>query len=110
MERIKQSFKSINKSLTARLTSLFKSPKPEHPTSTQVNHHLAKEKQLLMQDLQLAKRQWYEARSRLDFLIDHEQIDQAIYTFEAAERHYNMLIKQAKSMGVDALDDNEEEV
>lgn len=100
MEPIKQSFESFTKTIAAWLNSMFKS-----------NHHhpMAEEKQQLLHDIQLAKQQWHDARRRLDFLLEHDQIDQAIYAFEAAERRYNMLIKQAKTLQIDAFDDNEQE-
>ena len=52
----------------------------------------------LMEELQSAHREWACARHRLNFALDADEIDYAIYALETAEKRYGMLIKQAKMM------------
>lgn len=107
MARIIQSFKAMIKAWIGRIQSAF--TMNEHAATARANHHHAQEKAQLLRELQLAKQQWHEARIKLDFMLDEDAIDQAIFAFEAAERRYNLLIKRAKLLKLDAFDTNKEE-
>lgn len=59
--------------------------------------------QLLM-EIGIAHDEWVAAQQRLDYVLDKDQIDYAVYAMEAAEKRFEMLIKQAKHMNLSALD------
>ncbi|MFE5322585.1 DUF2508 family protein [Paenibacillus sp. NPDC056579] len=59
--------------------------------------------QLLM-EIEKAHSEWVNAQQRLDYVIEKEQIDYAVYAMEAAEKRFEMLIKQAKTMNLSAID------
>lgn len=52
---------------------------------------------VLIEELWRAHKDWMVAQRKLDFAIDKDEIDYAIYITEAAERRYDMLIRQAKA-------------
>ncbi|CAM3408962.1 YaaL family protein [Marinicrinis lubricantis] len=54
------------------------------------------EEELLLEEIQKAKLEWDVAYHRLDVVVGMEQVDYAIYALEAAEKRYEMLIRQAK--------------
>lgn len=45
-----------------------------------------------------AKEAWLNAWRKFDWVVDPDQIDYAIYTVIAAEKHYTALLKEVKSM------------
>lgn len=45
---------------------------------------------------------------RLDYVADADQIDYAIYSLEAAEKRYEMLLRQAKHMRLSLRGENGE--
>lgn len=51
-----------------------------------------------------AMRDWHVARNRFEVAANPDQIDYAIYALEAAEKHYEMLLREAKKNGLSALD------
>lgn len=58
------------------------------------------EREEFIRELEQAKKEWINARSKLDHVLDKEQIDYAIYSLEAAEHRYNMLLKKAKQQKI----------
>jgi hypothetical protein len=55
----------------------------------------------LLRSLRQAQKEWINARSRLDWVVEKDQVDYAIYALEAAERKYEMLLRQAKKYNWD---------
>lgn len=54
----------------------------------------------LLEEISKAKLEWQVAQHRLDVVVGHEQVDYAIYALEAAQKRYEMLIRQAKARNV----------
>ncbi|MEI7026453.1 YaaL family protein [Paenibacillus sp. y28] len=69
-----------------------------------------KDKQRLAEEIKEAQTDWVHARKRLDYVVEEDQIDYAIYLLEAAETRYSMLLKQAKRMQLSVLDEGIEHV
>lgn len=65
---------------------------------------LVSEKMQLMQEIKRAHIDWITAQHRLDFVLEKEQIDYAIFALEASQIRLDMLIKQAKTMKLSAID------
>ncbi|WP_243633322.1 DUF2508 family protein [Paenibacillus xerothermodurans] len=65
---------------------------------------LENEQQQLMQEIRQAHADWVLAYKRLDYVIEKEQIDYAVYALEAAEKRFEMLLKQAKQMKLSGVD------
>jgi 16S rRNA C967 or C1407 C5-methylase (RsmB/RsmF family) len=65
---------------------------------------LVSEKMQLMQEIRKAHIDWITAQQRLDFVLEKEQIDYAIFALEASQKRLDMLIKQAKNMKLSAVD------
>jgi hypothetical protein len=65
------------------------------------------ERMLMIQEIEKAKSDWISAQLKLDHVIEHDQIDYAIYSLEAAEKRYEMLIRQAKRMKLHLLEDHQ---
>jgi hypothetical protein len=55
----------------------------------------------MMLEVRRAHADWVAAHLKLDWVLEKDQIDYAIYALEAAEKRYEMLIRQAKQMGWD---------
>lgn len=55
------------------------------------------ERQGLIDDLNKARIEWKCAVQRLDYVLEKDQIDYAIFSIEAAEKRYEMLIRKAKA-------------
>lgn len=51
----------------------------------------------LVREIQKAHLEWTIAQKRLDYVVEKEQIDYAVFAMEAAEKRLEMLIKQAKN-------------
>ncbi|MBJ6360661.1 DUF2508 family protein [Paenibacillus sp. GCM10012307] len=60
-------------------------------------------------DIQEAHRDWVNAQQHFEYAIGKDQIDYAIFAIEAAEKRYEMLLRQAKSLGGGLLSKHEEE-
>lgn len=58
----------------------------------------------LLQEIDKAHSEWITAQCRLDYVLEKEQIDYAVYALEAAEKRFEMLIKQAKQMELSAIE------
>ncbi|MEK3912449.1 DUF2508 family protein [Paenibacillus sp. FSL H7-0331] len=65
---------------------------------------LNSEKMQLLQEIEKARLDWVTAQHRLDIVIEHDQIDYAIYALEASQKRLDMLFKQAKRMKLSAWD------
>lgn len=64
---------------------------------------LLKDKQILLEEIRVAVVEWQHAQQRLDYMVEKDQIDYAIYALEAAEKRYEMLLRSAKKMNIHAL-------
>jgi hypothetical protein len=65
---------------------------------------LTDEKIQLLQEIEKAHIDWVTAQKRLDFVLEKEQIDYAIFALQAAQKRLDMLIKQAKNIKLSAVD------
>jgi len=50
----------------------------------------------LLRQVDSAKRAWRQAQMRLEWAVEKDHIDYAIYDLEAAEKRYEMLLRMAK--------------
>lgn len=62
----------------------------------QENSVILSEERIILQEIAKAKLEWNSAEMKLNYVTETEQIDYAIYALGAAEKRYNMLIRQAK--------------
>lgn len=60
------------------------------------------ERQQMLNAIRKAHRDWLDAKHQLDHVDHRDQIDCAIYNFEAAQKRYEMLIRQAKTVKLEA--------
>lgn len=60
------------------------------------------EKVKLLRDIQEAHAAWVTAKQQLDIVDAADKVDCAIYTYEAAQKKYEMLIREAKVRGLRA--------
>jgi hypothetical protein len=51
----------------------------------------------LLAQVRQAQLEWVCAHERLNYAMENDQIDYAVYAMEAAEKRYTMLLKQAKA-------------
>jgi Protein of unknown function (DUF2508). len=58
----------------------------------------------LIREIEEAKKAWWIAQHRFHHVTDPDQIDYAVYAWEAAEKRYEMLLRTAKRAGVSRLD------
>jgi hypothetical protein len=63
-----------------------------------------KEQQFLLQELHKAHKVWMSTQAQFNFALDKDQIDYAICCMEAAEKRYEMLLKQAKQLQFNVQD------
>lgn len=56
--------------------------------------------QALIRDIREAHRDWVNAHRHFEYAAGFDQIDYAIYAIEAAEKRYEMLLRQAKKLNV----------
>lgn len=77
----------------------FKSPREKT-----IKEELKRDKILLIQEIRAAHQNWVAAQAHFEFAVDKDQIDYTIYAMEAAEKRFEMLIKQAKKLGVSMID------
>jgi hypothetical protein len=59
---------------------------------------VSKEQQFLLQELQKAHKVWINSQAQFNFALGKDQIDYAICCMEAAEKRYEMLLKQARDL------------
>jgi hypothetical protein len=70
----------------------------------QEQEEVRKDKYELLQEIRKAHADWQLAQHRLDYALEVEEIDYAIYALEAAEKRYEMLIKLAKKTKLSLID------
>ncbi len=58
----------------------------------------------LVEEIRRAHMEWEVAERRFHYAVEKEQIDYAIYALEAAEKRFEMLIKQAKNIHISAAE------
>lgn len=66
------------------------------------------EQQTLLKELEEAKEDWINAYKKLDHVLEKEQIDYAIFSLEAAEKRYEMLLRKFKEQYPDHINMDEE--
>jgi hypothetical protein len=59
----------------------------------------------LIQEIRKARSEWITAQNRLDYVIEKDQVDYAVYALEAAEKRYEMLLRSAKRMKITLLNE-----
>ncbi len=79
-------------------------PKPAKPS---LSGTLDKSK--LLNDIRQAHREWQAAAQRLDYVVEGNEIDYAIYAYEAAQKRYEMLLRQGKQINLNVLEIKEGE-
>lgn len=67
------------------------------------NMGLPTERELLIREIKKAKAEWKAACQKLDDVTEVDQIDYAIFALGAAEKRYEMLIRQAKKENLNLL-------
>lgn len=72
---------------------------------TDKKNGLLKGRALLINEIEKAKAEWAAAQQKLEYVTEQDQIDYAIYSLEAAEKKYEMLIRQAKKQNIHRLED-----
>lgn len=55
------------------------------------------DKQQLLVEVQAALQDWKNAHRHLDYAVERDEIDYAIFALEAAEKRYEMLLRKAKA-------------
>ena len=56
--------------------------------------------QALIREIHDAHQDWVNAQRHFEYAVGQDQIDYAIFAIEAAEKRYEMLLRQAKKMPV----------
>jgi hypothetical protein len=56
----------------------------------------ASEDELLEQELWKAHKEWQLAQVRLNYAMEEDEIDYAVFMLEATEKRYDMLLKKVK--------------
>ena len=77
----------------------FKSPRVKNCSG-----RTERSKIMLIQEIRSAHQTWVAAQAHFDFAVDKDQIDYTIYAMGAAEKRFEMLIKQAKRLGISLID------
>jgi hypothetical protein len=67
---------------------------------------IRKDKQYLIGEIKKAHMDWVCAQAQFEFALGVDQVDYAVYTLEATEKRYEMLIKQAKQMQISLIDND----
>lgn len=60
----------------------------------------------LLEDIRKAHSDWIVAQNRMDAVVGKDQVDYAVFLLEAAEKRYDMLLKSAKEIHLDALENS----
>ncbi|WNR44318.1 DUF2508 family protein [Paenibacillus roseipurpureus] len=79
-------------------------PGNKNPQIKSKQEELIRDKVLLIQEIRAAHQSWVAAQAHFEFALDKDQIDYCIYALGAAEKRFEMLIKQAKRLGVSLID------
>lgn len=69
----------------------------------EVRDELLPDKQLLMLEVRDALQDWKNAHRNLDYAVERDEIDYAIFALEAAEKRYEMLLRKAKHQKLHVL-------
>ncbi len=64
---------------------------------------LNEEQAVLFREIEKAKAEWLRAQSQFDEAHGQDQVDYSIYLLEAAEKRYELLLRQAKILKLNAL-------
>jgi hypothetical protein len=72
------------------------------------NKNLLTGNALLISEIEKAKADWITAQQKLNYVTEVDQIDYAIYALEASEKRYEMLIRQAKKINLNLLEQEEQ--
>jgi hypothetical protein len=78
---------------------------PAMPRPLSRNDDEIRDRRLLLREIAEAKRNWQIAQQKLDYVTEPDQIDYAIFALEAAEKRYEMLLRQAKRMRLSAAEE-----
>lgn len=76
----------------------------KRPRTKDLQVELKEDKVMLIQEIRRAHQTWVAAQAHFDFALDKDQIDYCIYALGAAEKRFEMLIKQAKKMNISLID------
>ncbi|CAG7652881.1 DUF2508 family protein [Paenibacillus allorhizosphaerae] len=74
----------------------------KHKPELKLEPSVQQDRYLLVQEIRKAHLEWEIAQKRFDYVIEKEQIDYSIFALEAAEKRFEMLLKQAKDMKISA--------
>ncbi|WP_068777806.1 YaaL family protein [Paenibacillus sp. FJAT-26967] len=58
------------------------------------------DKQDLLKEIRKAHLQWVSAQHHFEYALEQDEIDYAIFAMEAAEKRYEMLLRQAKTLKI----------
>ncbi|NBI30604.1 DUF2508 family protein [Chengkuizengella marina] len=58
---------------------------------------------LINEEVEKAKNDWIAAGEKFNYAVDKDEIDFAIFSWEAAEKRYEMLLRQAKELQITKL-------
>lgn len=67
-------------------------------------HAITQDKLKLIEEIRKAHTDWQTAQIQLNYVLDKDQIDYAIFALEAAEKRYEMLLRLAKKSDLLAYD------
>ncbi|MEW9699214.1 DUF2508 family protein [Paenibacillus sp. SI8] len=81
-------------------------PWKRNPSTKHEQEAIKKDKQMLIQEIRTAHQSWVAAQAHFEFALDKDQVDYAIYALEAAEKRFEMLIKQAKKQKINLIDND----
>jgi hypothetical protein len=82
-----------------KVNSIWFSSKWRGPSAVQLQGEIVhKEQQFLLQELQKAHKVWTNSQAQFNFALGKDQIDYAICCMEAAEKRYEMLLKQVREL------------
>ncbi|MFD2614572.1 DUF2508 family protein [Paenibacillus gansuensis] len=69
------------------------------------HQEMPEENLYLIKELRTARMEWENAQCRLDYVIERDQIDYAVFALEASEKRYEMLLRKAKRARLTLLDE-----
>lgn len=70
------------------------------PTLSSQPMDVSQEMQALKEEINSAKQDWDNALRHFEYALGKDQIDYAIFSIEAAEKRYEMLLRKAKALNV----------
>jgi len=72
--------------------------RPARPAPEAESGETAAERRRLLEEVRRAQLEWTLAQWRFHDAIGYDQVDYAIYSLEAAEKKYGMLLRKAKTL------------